>query len=626
MMTPDELNAILERITQHQQTEQDLEMLRRSLAGDRQVATQLGKYNVNIGEGKEIHIGDRIYNQWDKEAMEALVKSIQEASSIHQTTQSGDAAARDINKGNSYENCTFIQLLAKDSNFGNRSQESLKYLDFSDIPQESIQQAYQDALPPDASVWNSEANNIKNILQELEQFRRSSDFFNRLIQNETIPLEIRNKLSNFAEDRQQLEELLEKEAETSKQKSTTTNPPLKRVLIIAICPKNTTSLNLAQEVREICNALKRASNFNFIVEVRWAARIKDLREAMLEFEPHIVHFSGHGAGVDGLAFEDERGQLVLIRLEMIIYLFKLFSEQVKQLIECVVLNACYSEVQAEAMMSYVGCVIGMQQAIRDKAAIEFSKGFYSALANGRTLDFAFNWGCNGIQAEGIPEDLVPTLKKSTLFSNTLRTENVTDSRHSHDTTNARERLLILTANPQNTTRIRLDEEVREIYAELKRARQQGQIVFEQRWAAQFKDLQEGLFEFRPTIVHFSGHGAGDQGVIFESENGDSHLVKNQPLSSLFNIFSQQVRCVFINTVYSQIQAQKIANHIDYTIGFSNTVQDKACITFSRGFYRALGRDLSIEEAYKLGIIELQSQDIPEDQFPTLNKKMKGSAF
>ncbi len=31
MMTPDELNPILERITQHQQTEQDLEMLRRSL-------------------------------------------------------------------------------------------------------------------------------------------------------------------------------------------------------------------------------------------------------------------------------------------------------------------------------------------------------------------------------------------------------------------------------------------------------------------------------------------------------------------------------------------------------------------------------------------------------------------
>jgi hypothetical protein len=42
---------------------------------DRQLSIQLGKYNVNIGEGKEIHIGDRIYQQWDKEAMEALVKT-----------------------------------------------------------------------------------------------------------------------------------------------------------------------------------------------------------------------------------------------------------------------------------------------------------------------------------------------------------------------------------------------------------------------------------------------------------------------------------------------------------------------------------------------------------------------
>jgi len=199
MMTPDELSAILERITQHQQTEQDLEILQRTLAGNRQVASQLGKYNVNIGEGKEIHIGDRIYNQWDREAMQALVKAIQEASGIHQNTQDGDAAARDINKGNSYENCTIFQFLAKDSNFGNRPQESLNDLDFNGIPQESIQQAYQDALPPDAGVWNLEASNITQILQELEQFRRLSDFFDRLGQDETIPQEIRDKLSNFAE-------------------------------------------------------------------------------------------------------------------------------------------------------------------------------------------------------------------------------------------------------------------------------------------------------------------------------------------------------------------------------------------------------------------------------------------
>lgn len=94
---------------------------------------QLGKYNVNIGDGKEIHIGDalsepfheRIYQQWDEEAMKALVKAIQETNRIHQTTQSGDAAARDIDKRNVYENCTFIQYLAKDNNFENFPQDSL---------------------------------------------------------------------------------------------------------------------------------------------------------------------------------------------------------------------------------------------------------------------------------------------------------------------------------------------------------------------------------------------------------------------------------------------------------------------------------------------------------------------
>ncbi|AVH63780.1 VMAP-C domain-containing protein [Nostoc sp. 'Peltigera membranacea cyanobiont' N6] len=200
-MNTEYLKAILNRIASKQHTEDDITLLEQALVADNcQIASQLGKYNVNIGEGKEIHIGDRIYNQWDKEAMEALVKAIQEASGIHQNTQGGDAAARDIDKRNIYENCTFIQLLAKDSNLGSLSQEPLKDLDFSDISQESIRQAYQDALPPDASVWNLEGNNITQILQELNEFRRLFEFFNCLSQDESLPEEIRNKLSNVAKN------------------------------------------------------------------------------------------------------------------------------------------------------------------------------------------------------------------------------------------------------------------------------------------------------------------------------------------------------------------------------------------------------------------------------------------
>jgi hypothetical protein len=208
MTNPDELSSIIDRITTAKQTDENIAILQQllSLSDDRQLSIQLGKYNVNIGEGKEIHIGDRIYQQWDKEAMEALVKAIQETSGIHQHTQGGDAAGRGIDKRNVYENCTFIQLVAKDSNLGSFSQESFQDLDFSSIPSESIQKAYQDSLPPDADVWdlpppNADmsdlaADNIAAILKKMNEFRQLSQFFERLSQDENLPVEIRDRFAN----------------------------------------------------------------------------------------------------------------------------------------------------------------------------------------------------------------------------------------------------------------------------------------------------------------------------------------------------------------------------------------------------------------------------------------------
>ncbi|WDD36287.1 hypothetical protein PQG02_33250 (plasmid) [Nostoc sp. UHCC 0926] len=74
----DQLKQILHRVEKGQQTDEDITFLRQLLsAGDRQVALQLGKYNVNIGQGRDIHIGERIYQTWDEQAIQALVQAIQ---------------------------------------------------------------------------------------------------------------------------------------------------------------------------------------------------------------------------------------------------------------------------------------------------------------------------------------------------------------------------------------------------------------------------------------------------------------------------------------------------------------------------------------------------------------------
>jgi GTPase SAR1 family protein len=181
---------------------------------------------------------------------------------------------------------------------------------------------------------------------------------------------------------------------------------VKRILLLSANPTNTSKLRLDEEVREIQAGLERAKRRQeFEIISKWAVRTEDLRRALLDYEPEIVHFSGHGAGSQGLALENNSGEMQLVSAEALARLFKLFPK-----VECVVLNACYSEVQAEAIHQHIDYVIGMNKAIGDKAAIEFAVGFYDALGAGRTIEDGFEFGCTSIDLESIPESATPVLK------------------------------------------------------------------------------------------------------------------------------------------------------------------------------------------------------------------------
>ena len=80
-------------------------------------------------------------------------------------------------------------------------------------------------------------------------------------------------------------------------------------------------------------------------------------------------------------------------------------------VKCVLLNACYSEIQATAIAEHINFVIGMDKEIGDKAAIAFAVGFYQALGAGRTFEEAYKLGCVQIQLQGIAEHLTPVLIK-----------------------------------------------------------------------------------------------------------------------------------------------------------------------------------------------------------------------
>jgi hypothetical protein len=187
--------------------------------------------------------------------------------------------------------------------------------------------------------------------------------------------------------------------------------PVKKILILAANPNGTDKLRLDEEARDIKEGLRQSRERDrFIIDSEWAVRPRDIRRVLLYSKPQIVHFSGHGSEDGGLAFENAVGQIQLVQPEALAGLFKLFSKDV----ECVLLNACYSEIQAGAIAQHIDFVIGMSKEIGDRAAVEFAVGFYDALGSGCSVETAYEFGCNAIQMAGISEHLTPILRRKNI--------------------------------------------------------------------------------------------------------------------------------------------------------------------------------------------------------------------
>jgi len=139
-------------------------------------------------------------------------------------------------------------------------------------------------------------------------------------------------------------------------------------------------------------------------------------------------------------------------------------------------------------------------------------------------------------------------------------------------------ILILSSNPKNTPRVRLEEEVREIQAALRRGKNRDDFAKVTHLPAlRVEDFRDGLLDEKPEIVHFCGHGSGPNGLAVEDDRGRAFLVRDDALATLFGHFSATVKCVVLNACLTKHQADEIAKHIDYVIGMGNSIDDKAAV-------------------------------------------------
>lgn len=179
-----------------------------------------------------------------------------------------------------------------------------------------------------------------------------------------------------------------------------------KTLFCAANPTGTNPLRLDEEIRAISEKI-RASEYRDSMDLIsiWAVRPDDLLQSLNEHRPQIIHFSGHGSPKGDIILVDKNGAPKPVSAAAIKELLRVLNDNIR----IVVLNACYSRIQATAIMEVVDCVIGMKTAIGDPAAITFAASFYRAIGFGRSIQEAFNQGRVALLLEGIPEADIPEL-------------------------------------------------------------------------------------------------------------------------------------------------------------------------------------------------------------------------
>jgi hypothetical protein len=177
-------------------------------------------------------------------------------------------------------------------------------------------------------------------------------------------------------------------------------------------------------------------------------------------------------------------------------------------------------------------------------------------------------------------------------------------------------VLFLAANPLDTARLRLDEEVRHITRSIRAAEFRDEIRIVPWFAARPDDLVQGLLEHRPQILHFSGHGDLAGEIRFIGDDGRSRPVGPEALRRILRVL-RDVRVVVLNACHSAAQASLIAEQVDLTIGMSRAIGDRTATAFAGSFYRALGFGLSVEDAFELGVATLPLESIPGEDVPRL---------
>ncbi|AFR49944.1 CHAT domain-containing protein [Gordonia sp. KTR9] len=184
-----------------------------------------------------------------------------------------------------------------------------------------------------------------------------------------------------------------------------------------------------------------------------------------------------------------------------------------------------------------------------------------------------------------------------------------------------EKLRVLWLGASSLGDLRVGRELKIIRKMVQSAQHRESVEIDSRTAATIDDLLDGLTEFRPHVVHFSGHSDDDL-IEFERDEDVIHegtVVSAEAFANAVSSVDDPPSLVLLNSCNSAAQAELLVDGVvPFAIGMTDEVFDADAIAYAGRFYGTVANGQSIAAAHRVAKSKLEmDEDLSGDELPQL---------
>lgn len=176
------------------------------------------------------------------------------------------------------------------------------------------------------------------------------------------------------------------------------------------------------------------------------------------------------------------------------------------------------------------------------------------------------------------------------------------------------RIAFLSTNPDGD--LRTDMEVRDVQFAMRRTNLRDSVSIRHVPAARLSDLLSELNEFRPTVIHFSGHAGGGT-VVFEDETARSGgaVIDYSLVATFLEATDAPPKLLVLNGCDTYAGADVFLTSVDVVVAMLDSINDSAAGYFATQFYSAIGNGQSLRSALEQGKAVLKAGGFQDAELP-----------